>query len=115
MEVFHDAEDSGAHEESAKEIVENADGFSIHGRSADNTRLQRSTCCHESPDEQGSLTKHRKVCSPDRSELEAWATNQSSKLLQVCRDCMDQSARRRSPKGVAAGRLTAVRPPRPRG
>lgn len=89
MEVFHDAEDSGAHEEFVKWIGENADGFYIHGRSADNMRLHRSTCYHASPDEQGSLTKHRKVCSPDRTELEAWARNQSNKPLRVCRDCMD--------------------------
>jgi hypothetical protein len=51
--------------------------------------LHRARCGHfEHGDKSASLTRTMKVCSENRSELEAWARQNLTVGLKRCRSCM---------------------------
>ncbi len=89
MEVFFDAQDTGAHSKFIMWIERNQRGYVISRRSPSDAMLHRSYCGHfKHGDKSASLTRTMKVCSLDKRELEGWAREYISDRLKRCRSCM---------------------------
>ena len=89
MESFWDRDDPGAHAAFLKWREENADGFVINCKTANEMWLHRSRCSAFDfrPGTKVSLTRNRKVCSLDRDQLVGWATKTSGRTPRLCSRC----------------------------
>jgi hypothetical protein len=73
------------------------DGFFLNCKTTTVWMLHRSTCPHPGGTDVkahvwGSLTKKRKICSTNRTELEQRAREKGVHEFQVCSDCHPQDA-----------------------
>ena len=88
MESFWDRDGQGQHEAVKKWCEENDRGFVLNCKSTTDFWLHRADCPHFTfdPSTPVSLTRNRKVCSLDRTQLERWARERG--ILTFCSDCM---------------------------
>ena len=88
MESFWDRDGQGQHEAFEKWRSENPRAFVLNCKSTTDFWLHRADCPHFKfdPSTPVSLTKNRKVCSLDRTQLERWANERGT--LTFCSDCM---------------------------
>ena len=94
IEVFSDRDGPGAHDRFQGWRERNYEhGLFLNVRSPATAMLHWAACPHLKgsdwgPEEPaGSLTRHPKVCSANREELESWARSEGVRNLSRCRDC----------------------------
>lgn len=90
--IFHNALTDDAHDQFQKWRESNSRGFIINRKTRTAGMLHLADCQHMgnfswTADESGGLTKSEKICSADRTELEAWA-RQNGLYFTICNDCM---------------------------
>ena len=94
MKEFHDNNGICEHDIFQQWRKENPLGFFINIKSPNNLMIHKVDCRHSGdPDWEagrnnwGNLTKSKKVCSANETELEKWVVDQGLSLKK-CRDCM---------------------------
>jgi hypothetical protein len=87
VQVFHGGPGSAAERGFAQWRSDHPDGFYVNCRSAGNMMLHRQSCSSLDFDEPVCLTATKKVCTPDRMELEAWAARHGTRPLRFCKRC----------------------------
>ncbi len=87
--IFYDAYDPDAHGKFLRWRERHWGGYVISRRSPSDAMIHQAGCGHfEHGDKSVSLTKTMKVCSASRSEIEAWARENTNAGLRRCRSCM---------------------------
>ena len=94
MECFYDRTDpDNAHDRFQQWRRENEDGYFLNIRGMNSVMLHRTHCPHiggtnwEKDQGFGSLTKNKKLCSPDKDELVQWANENAHSKLKECSNC----------------------------
>lgn len=95
IETFFDRDSEDAHGDFQRWRARRwGDGYFLNYKGPSNVMLHRSPCPHLGDTDwaryeqgYGSLTRSKKICSTDRQELEAWASENATAALKRCHHC----------------------------
>ena len=87
-----DQDNSQAHELFQAWRRKHPEGFFLNCKSSAVRMLHRCSCLHPGgtdslAEDWGSLTRRRKICSENRTELVALVEGSKRSALKICRDC----------------------------